>query len=740
ITGTLTGLTGLTVASGGASISGGLTVASGGASITGATTINTTGTANTQIGNATGTFQLDSSAFDVSTAGALSGITTISASGAITAATTTNTINGLIINSGALSGITGYTQTSGNFDMSASTGTFATGTGQVTMNGSTLIKPSTNAVSAFQIQNASGNNILNIDTSSNANLNLISNPSFEQNTTGWAAKGSANISTPGRNQTVRTQGLYSLGITQTANSGDGASFNYSFAPSTTYRLSFFVRTPGTTVSAISFGRTEGGVDTDCSTGNQMDNVVWRRFSCTFTTGASVGSNPAIYIKSTDTTNGRIIYIDGVMLTTGSTTYPYQESLVTLSGTIDSPVLFKNQSNSTNGFEIQNSSGTSLFQVDTGNQAIYSTGMWIMNSGTNSTLSNMYTIGSTGATAYDVVILANESGNPRATTTTTARDPRVLGINRYTATSGSSTSVMFYGQTTVNADATSTAISVGDQLVTSSTAGRVMADNNATSGIIGYATSALASGTGTVSVSLNVTKGQSTPIFRNTADGTTAFRIQNSSGTNLFTVNSSTSQLAVGSAAVPANGVLTVGTNTTAATGGIYFGTDTNLYRSAATTLKTDNAFVAGTTITAGTGLTVTTGGITVTGNSTITGTLTGLTGLTVASGGASISGGLTVASGTTINTTGTANTQIGNATGTFQLDSNTLDISSLGAISGATGITSSGTITLSGLNTAGIVKNSAAGLLSTGSVTLGTDTTGNYVATLGSLTGLTTSG
>ncbi|MCX7929057.1 MAG: hypothetical protein N2558_05260, partial [Patescibacteria group bacterium] len=39
--------------------------------------------------------------------GALSGITTINMSGAITAATSTNTINGLVINSGALSGITG---------------------------------------------------------------------------------------------------------------------------------------------------------------------------------------------------------------------------------------------------------------------------------------------------------------------------------------------------------------------------------------------------------------------------------------------------------------------------------------------------------------------------------------------------------------------------------------------------------------------------------------------------------
>src|SRR4029078_7089415 len=44
-----------------------------------------------------------------------------------------------ISSSGALSGITGYTQASGNFDQSASTGTFSTGTGNVSLNGDTTI-------------------------------------------------------------------------------------------------------------------------------------------------------------------------------------------------------------------------------------------------------------------------------------------------------------------------------------------------------------------------------------------------------------------------------------------------------------------------------------------------------------------------------------------------------------------------------------------------------------------------
>jgi len=57
---------------------------------------------------------------------------------AIVAPTATNTINGLIINSGALSGITGIAMTSGNFTQ-AGAGTLSTGTGAVSINGDTTI-------------------------------------------------------------------------------------------------------------------------------------------------------------------------------------------------------------------------------------------------------------------------------------------------------------------------------------------------------------------------------------------------------------------------------------------------------------------------------------------------------------------------------------------------------------------------------------------------------------------------
>ncbi|TAK89216.1 hypothetical protein EPO04_03925 [Patescibacteria group bacterium] len=78
-------------------------------------------------------------------------------------------------------------------------------------------------------------------------------------------------------------------------------------------------------------------------------------------------------------------------------------------------------------------------------------------------------------------------------------------------------------------------------------------------------------------------------FTTTSNSATAFQIQNSSGQNLLVADTSNQRLAIGPAASPANSVLTVGSNTTAASGGITFGTDTNLYRSAANRLKTDDS-------------------------------------------------------------------------------------------------------------------------------------------------------
>ncbi len=200
-TNTLTVGTGLTSLGGGLSVTAGLTTLSGGATITGTTNINTSGSAATSIGTASGNFSLASAGLNVTTAGALSGITTIGLSGAISGATSGNTINGLVINGGALSSVTGIT-TSGSYTQSGSgANTFsgassftAAGTGLSVTNNATVggtfnVTGTTTQVGALTLGNdaaspTQGQLVFNDNTGSNAHtLTLQSSAAVGQNTT-----------------------------------------------------------------------------------------------------------------------------------------------------------------------------------------------------------------------------------------------------------------------------------------------------------------------------------------------------------------------------------------------------------------------------------------------------------------------------------------------------------------------------------------------------------------------------
>ncbi|HVX48238.1 MAG TPA: hypothetical protein VHA05_02685, partial [Candidatus Saccharimonadales bacterium] len=95
-----------------------------------------------------------------------------------------------------------------------------------------------------------------------------------------------------------------------------------------------------------------------------------------------------------------------------------------------------------------------------------------------------------------------------------------------------------------------------------------------------------------------------------------------------------------------------------------------------------------------------------TGASSIAGNLTVGTGLSVTSGGANIAGNSVIA----------------------------------GTLSGLTGLSSGGTITFSGVGGPGILHSDAGGVLTSTAVVLGSDTTGDYIARLGTLNGLTVTG
>ena len=86
----------------------GLISATSGLTATGAITANGALTANGifTLGDNGETGEINTSSWDISTAGAVSGVTTLNLSGAITGATATDTINGVIINSRAVSNVT----------------------------------------------------------------------------------------------------------------------------------------------------------------------------------------------------------------------------------------------------------------------------------------------------------------------------------------------------------------------------------------------------------------------------------------------------------------------------------------------------------------------------------------------------------------------------------------------------------------------------------------------------------
>src|SRR5581483_4100389 len=104
--------------------------------------------------------------------------------------------------------------------------------------GATNIQTSTtNSTTGFQVQNAAGTQLINVDTTNPTNL--ITNGSFEVNTTGWAAEGSSTISQSAALQYI---GNDSLSIVTTAAANDGAKFAYALASNTKYTLNYYVRT------------------------------------------------------------------------------------------------------------------------------------------------------------------------------------------------------------------------------------------------------------------------------------------------------------------------------------------------------------------------------------------------------------------------------------------------------------------------------------------------------------------
>ncbi len=196
---------------------------------------------------------------------------------------------------------------------------------QVSSTGTVLAKNSTNSSTAYQFQNAAGANILAVDTTLNT-LNLVTNPSLEVDTTGWAAKGAATLT---RIISDKYSGNASLQIATTAAASDGAKYNVSLANSTRHTVSFYAKATGSNFSTLAFGYSHDGSTeaTYVSSANTVTTAGWTRYSYTFTNGTNSGT-PYIFIKQTDAT-GRTFYVDAVQIEASANASSFYEGQLTV---------------------------------------------------------------------------------------------------------------------------------------------------------------------------------------------------------------------------------------------------------------------------------------------------------------------------------------------------------------------------------------------------------------------------
>ena len=162
----------------------------------------------------------------------------------------------------------------------------------------------------------------------NTRTNLITNPNFEVDTTGWAGLGGATLSRSTANAFI---GTASMLITDTSTGSAGASTTFTPVSGTSYTFSFYVRNIGGLSRNMyaQIGWTGGTFSTSniISVSVGMNN--WLRISVTGTAPNSSTAN--IYIVTSDGANTETTesaLVDGILLEAGSVLLPYFDGAFT----------------------------------------------------------------------------------------------------------------------------------------------------------------------------------------------------------------------------------------------------------------------------------------------------------------------------------------------------------------------------------------------------------------------------
>ncbi len=221
----------------------------------------------------------------------------------------------------------------------------------------------------LSVRNSSTNNVFRVGTdSTDGNTsNLLTAPSFENaSTTGWTGAGGCTLTS------VTTQAYAGLAAGQCANTATaGAEFKFTtgaLSANSTYVLSFYAKVSTAPGTVLNFGHVENGGGEDAAnlslTSQNIMSNGWTRFSLSFKTGGTLVAGDYIYIKQNDAT-ARNLWIDGATLQTDANAEGnFREGKIQAGGTVSSPLILQGDSNYTNAFQVQNSSGYSVFTVDT----------------------------------------------------------------------------------------------------------------------------------------------------------------------------------------------------------------------------------------------------------------------------------------------------------------------------------------------------------------------------------------
>ena len=322
------------------------------ASTTGAITIGSTMTSGTvAIGGTTQTGNI--------TVGQYNGSSTNTINiGTNAGASTTQNVNVATSTSGTNAVTVGSTSSTSTTKLQAGA------TSESLANSGDTIKTTANSTTAFQVQNTASANVLTIDTTT---TNLITNPSFEPGTTGWTSTGTGASITQNTTPANSYDGPDSLQVVSGTTANGGAQvFGFTAAPSGagTWTLSFYAAATTIANSFSDLAATVNGMTltTGCTLNSSKVTIYgFQRYWCTFT--ASSGTMTSINIGESGTTS-HTFYLDAVQLTATNGPVAYGVGNIQLGGVVNTPIDESAASNAASALAIQNTNAATIFNVGT----------------------------------------------------------------------------------------------------------------------------------------------------------------------------------------------------------------------------------------------------------------------------------------------------------------------------------------------------------------------------------------